>query len=140
MFLQRYNLVKLKKGCRNLWYNVRRYGLETRKQIIQRHDTECQPYVHYMQFSPLPFSIQSKFSNVKNCSKKHINISRVGKSIITKKLLLDVIFGYNSYLPNCIPKWTNVTCHTSIINTFAASYLNTQGLNNSCLKSLQLRP
>ena len=26
------------------------------------------------------------------------------------------------------------------INTFAASYLNTQGLNNSCLKSRQLRP
>ena len=30
--------------------------------------------------------------------------------------------------------------HTKIINTFAASYLNTQGLNNSCLKSRQLRP
>ena len=26
------------------------------------------------------------------------------------------------------------------VNTFAASYLNTQGLNNSCLKSRQLRP
>ena len=26
------------------------------------------------------------------------------------------------------------------INTFAASYLNSQGLNNSCLKSRQLRP
>ena len=26
------------------------------------------------------------------------------------------------------------------INTFAASYLNTQGLNNSCLKSRQRRP
>ena len=26
------------------------------------------------------------------------------------------------------------------INTFAASYLNTQGLNNLCLKSRQLRP
>ena len=25
--------------------------------------------------------------------------------------------------------------HTHLINTFAASYLNTQGLNNSCLKS-----
>ena len=32
-------------------------------------------------------------------------------------------------------KW-NVT----ILNTFAASYLNTQGLNNSCLKSRQRRP
>jgi len=28
----------------------------------------------------------------------------------------------------------------SCINTFAASYLNTQGLNNSCLKSRQRRP
>jgi len=28
----------------------------------------------------------------------------------------------------------------AIINTFAASYLNTQGLNNLCLKSRQLRP
>jgi len=28
----------------------------------------------------------------------------------------------------------------SIINTFAASYLSTQGLNNSCLKSRQRRP
>ena len=27
-----------------------------------------------------------------------------------------------------------------LINTFAASYLNTQGLNNSCLKSRHLRP
>ena len=27
-----------------------------------------------------------------------------------------------------------------IVNRFAASYLNTQGLNNSCLKSRQLRP
>jgi len=27
-----------------------------------------------------------------------------------------------------------------IINTFTASYLNTQGLNNSCLKSRQRRP
>ena len=26
------------------------------------------------------------------------------------------------------------------LNTFAASYLNTQGLNNSCLKSRQRRP
>jgi len=26
------------------------------------------------------------------------------------------------------------------INTFAASYLNNQGLNNSCLKSCQRRP
>ena len=26
------------------------------------------------------------------------------------------------------------------VNTFAASYLNTQGLNNSCLKSRQRRP
>ena len=25
-----------------------------------------------------------------------------------------------------------------LINTFAASYLNTQGLNNSCLKSLKI--
>ena len=28
-----------------------------------------------------------------------------------------------------------VTLHTARLNTFAASYLNTQGLNNSCLKS-----
>ena len=27
-----------------------------------------------------------------------------------------------------------------LLNTFAASYLNTQGLNNSCLKSRQRRP
>jgi len=27
-----------------------------------------------------------------------------------------------------------------VVNTFAASYLNTQGLNNSCLKSRQHRP
>jgi len=26
------------------------------------------------------------------------------------------------------------------VNTFAVSYLNTQGLNNSCLKSRQRRP
>jgi len=32
-------------------------------------------------------------------------------------------------------------CKINIVfNTFAASYLNTQGLNNSCLKSRQLRP
>ena len=32
---------------------------------------------------------------------------------------------------------TNVACLLwwPILNTFAASYLNTQGLNNSCLKS-----
>ena len=29
---------------------------------------------------------------------------------------------------------------TYFLNTFAASYLNTQGLNNSCLKSRQRRP
>ena len=35
-----------------------------------------------------------------------------------------------------------IVCNDRIvaINTFAASYLNTQGLNNSCLKSRQLRP
>ena len=34
-------------------------------------------------------------------------------------------------LLNCIL----IILNLSVINTFAASYLNTQGLNNSCLKS-----
>ena len=29
----------------------------------------------------------------------------------------------------------NLSCYTVHLNTLAASYLNTQGLNNSCLKS-----
>jgi len=36
--------------------------------------------------------------------------------------------------------WWGGSTTPLIINTFAASYLNTQGLNNSCLKSRQLRP
>jgi len=34
----------------------------------------------------------------------------------------------------------NVILRSDNINTFAATYLNTQGLNNSCLKSRQRRP
>ena len=41
---------------------------------------------------------------------------------------------HNSHLHNCASKdwWQNVR---QKVNTFAASYLNTQGLDNSCLKS-----
>ena len=37
-------------------------------------------------------------------------------------------------------KLGNMVLEINLINTFAASYLNTQGLNNSCLKSRQRRP
>jgi len=41
---------------------------------------------------------------------------------------------------NVYPNYAQVFQVAYSLNTFAASYLNTQGLNNSCLKSRQLRP
>ena len=46
-------------------------------------------------------------------------------------LFIDVTKAYDSVPLNIL--WE--TLDRSTINTFAASYLNTQGLNNSCLKS-----
>ena len=37
----------------------------------------------------------------------------------------------------CKRKWKIKGMVVTVLNTFAASYLNTQGLNNSCLKSRQ---
>ena len=42
--------------------------------------------------------------------------------------------------PSYVLRWHDDGCNTAgtrhhVVNTFAASYLNTQGLNNSCLKS-----
>jgi len=36
--------------------------------------------------------------------------------------------------------WVFTDYEYGLFNTFAASHLNTQGLNNSCLKSRQRRP
>jgi len=54
---------------------------------------------------------------------------------------------FSSYLAQLYLEWemfqkkvVDKSKHTFDINTFAASYLNTQGLNNSGLKSRQRRP
>ena len=65
------------------------------------------------------------------------------------KIIMCRPFAHTEVKVNKILKAQLATIHTRqyntastvlTFNTFAASYLNTQGLNNSCLKSRQRRP
>jgi len=59
---------------------------------------------------------------------------------------VEVMLSRNSFSLNTCNEiirktWYSIECtEECFVNTFAASYLNTQGLNNSCLKSRQRRP
>ena len=55
------------------------------------------------------------------------------KDVLCQDLQKDIVNWWFIVLILCLNE-------SSCINTFAASYLNTQGLNNSCLKSRQRRP